>query len=174
MKAWNISRLGNARTSSLLARVSGQWRLCPNEFAYHTHQRTHATRASRQGGCGGVSRRHQCCGPNQRALSAATKARGRGRDRVTSSPIPLRCNMKKVKAKKASVPCQYGCGRSAEGSLSINYYPNDPDSVEAINTHNWFSVTVPCCRACLQATIRLSVSIPDVRPDAQSRGRATK
>lgn len=70
-------------------------------------------------------------------------------------------NPSKAKPTKSNpvVPCQYDCGRNAEGSLSVSYYPNDAGEV---HHHHWFSVTVPCCRHCLKAAIRVTIAIPEV------------
>ncbi len=56
------------------------------------------------------------------------------------------------------VPCQYDCGRVAEGSLSIYYYTFEPDQA----SRQGFSVTIPCCRECLKGAVHVSFKIPEV------------
>lgn len=64
----------------------------------------------------------------------------------------------KSKAAKEPVPCQYDCGRVAQGSLSIYYYTFEPDEA----SRQGFSVTIPCCRECLKGAVRVSFTIPEV------------
>jgi len=64
------------------------------------------------------------------------------------------------KAKESTVvPCQYDCGRPAQGILMINYTAFDAS--EDYYRHG-FSVSLPCCRECLKNAVRVTFTIPEV------------
>jgi hypothetical protein len=68
--------------------------------------------------------------------------------------------LRKAKPEPPKIPCQYACGRIAEGTLSITYTP----FVEVVDSYrHGFSVTVPACRECLKAAVKVSMQIPDVK-----------
>lgn len=71
--------------------------------------------------------------------------------------IPAR-NHRKAKQSTA-VPCQYDCGRPAQGILNIDY--STFDSSEDSYRHG-FRVSVPCCRECLTGAVRVTLAIPEV------------
>lgn len=66
----------------------------------------------------------------------------------------------KPKPSKPPIPCQYGCGRNAAGTLSVHFYPEAEDYDP---TNRGFMVSVPTCRECLRASIRLAITIPEVK-----------
>lgn len=75
-------------------------------------------------------------------------------------PLPRSRSKKPPKAKEA-IPCQYACGRPAAGTLSINFYAEPSDERGELYQRG-FAVTIPCCRECLKASIRVAVTIPEV------------
>lgn len=59
----------------------------------------------------------------------------------------------------AVVPCQYDCGRPAQGTLMVSY--TSFDATEDSYRHG-FNCTIPCCRECLKGAVRLKLTIPEV------------
>jgi hypothetical protein len=76
---------------------------------------------------------------------------------------PQRRTRKGSKKPAEPVPCQYGCGRPAEGTLSIDFTKFDDDDPLAFR-HS-FRVSIPTCRQCTKASVQLTVSIPKVGND---------
>jgi hypothetical protein len=66
---------------------------------------------------------------------------------------------RKPAAPRAVVPCQYDCGRPAQGTLTLHYTAFDAD--EDSYRHG-FCCTVPCCRECLKGAVRLKLTIPEI------------
>jgi hypothetical protein len=57
------------------------------------------------------------------------------------------------------VPCQYDCGRTAEGILSVDFTPHDDDP---LSFRRAFRVAIPACRTCLRAAVKVAICIPEV------------
>ncbi len=67
--------------------------------------------------------------------------------------------MPKKKPPDATIPCQYGCGNTAVGALSVSFITF---SRNAESYQRDFSIHSPTCRACAKGAITLRVNIPSV------------
>ena len=65
------------------------------------------------------------------------------------------------KSGPSNVPCQYDCGRMAEGTLMVSY--NTWSDEDDYNFRRGFNANIPCCRVCLRKALTLEVAIPKVK-----------
>lgn len=62
------------------------------------------------------------------------------------------------KKEERYIPCQYGCGKKAEGSLNVSFTSFE---VSGVSYREGFSVYIPCCHACVKGAVKLTVKVPD-------------
>lgn len=62
----------------------------------------------------------------------------------------------KAKREVQSVPCYYGCGRPAAGSLHVSF-----TSFSGFSYKEGFSASIPSCRECLRGALKVTVRLPE-------------
>lgn len=67
--------------------------------------------------------------------------------------------MKKTAKALPPIPCVYGCGKVAEGCLSLSFNEWTPEDTPRVYERG-FHANLPCCRGCLKKAVTISVSIP--------------
>lgn len=69
---------------------------------------------------------------------------------------------KKKQPTAPPVPCVYGCGRDAEGTLCVSFseFTKEGEGYSHNRHERGFNCYLACCRECVRGAVRIGVTIP--------------